>query len=105
MRSAHARLLLPLVSDPAMASSSTASSSTPTKNLQELALQAETFRRLHPRTYLERFLNEGFRPDSREVEDWRDVSVNVGGSLKFVSNIILIVLRQAPYLLQMARLS
>lgn len=45
---------------------------------QDLDFQAETFRRLHPRAYLERFLAEGFRPDGREVGDWRDVSVNVG---------------------------
>ncbi|KAI5121183.1 hypothetical protein M0805_005984 [Coniferiporia weirii] len=49
-----------------------------TSKAPDSALQAETFRRLHPRTYLERFLNEGFRPDRRETEDWRDVSVNVG---------------------------
>ncbi|KAH8118854.1 ribosomal protein S5 domain 2-type protein [Phellopilus nigrolimitatus] len=51
-----------------------ASSSKP----QDSSLQAETFRRLHPRAYLERFLSEGFRPDGREKDDWRDVSVNVG---------------------------
>ncbi|PAV21441.1 ribosomal S5 domain 2 [Pyrrhoderma noxium] len=57
-----------------LASSSTSSSS----NAQDIELQAETFRRLHPRAYLERFLSEGFRPDGREIADWRDVSVNVG---------------------------
>lgn len=48
------------------------------KLTQDLAFQAETFKRLHPRAYLERFLAEGFRPDGREVDDWREVSVNVG---------------------------
>lgn len=49
-----------------------------TSKVQDIDLQAETFRRLHPRAYLERFLNEGFRPDGREIGDWRDASVNVG---------------------------
>ncbi|TEB32278.1 ribosomal protein S5 domain 2-like protein [Coprinellus micaceus] len=42
------------------------------------ALQASIFQRLHPRAYLERFLAEGFRPDGRTLEGWRDVSVNTG---------------------------
>lgn len=41
-------------------------------------LQAEVFRRLHPRTYLERFLVEGIRPDARTALDFRDLSVNAG---------------------------
>jgi len=41
-------------------------------------LQATIFQRLHPRTYLSRFVEEGFRPDGRERSDWRDISVNVG---------------------------
>ena len=44
------------------------------------ALQASIFQRLHPRAYLERFLAEGFRPDGRALDGWRDVSVNVGAS-------------------------
>lgn len=40
----------------------------------------ETFRRLHPRTYLERFLAEDIRPDGRGIGDFRDVSVNIGTS-------------------------
>lgn len=39
---------------------------------------AETFRRLHPRTYLSRFLAEHIRPDGREPSDSRDLSINVG---------------------------
>ena len=41
-------------------------------------LKALTFQRLHPKTYLERFLAENVRPDGREPSEWRDVSVNVG---------------------------
>ncbi|KAH9939311.1 ribosomal protein S5 domain 2-like protein [Epithele typhae] len=41
-------------------------------------LKALTFQRLHPRTYLARFLAEGVRPDGRELDDWRDLSVHVG---------------------------
>jgi exosome complex component RRP43 len=37
-----------------------------------------TFQRLHPRTYLERFLAEGIRPDGREPGSWRNVSINAG---------------------------
>lgn len=61
-----------------VASSSGSGSSTVLKQSADIELQAETFRRLHPRAYLERFLNEGFRPDARETGDFRDVSVNVG---------------------------
>ncbi|KAJ3529558.1 hypothetical protein NMY22_g8956 [Coprinellus aureogranulatus] len=42
------------------------------------ALQASIFQRLHPRAYLERFLAEGFRPDGRALDVWREVSVNTG---------------------------
>ncbi|KAF8602638.1 hypothetical protein BDV93DRAFT_443830 [Ceratobasidium sp. AG-I] len=41
-------------------------------------LEASTFQRLHPRAYFERFIAEGYRPDGRKVDSWRDVSVNVG---------------------------
>ncbi|GAB1519547.1 hypothetical protein RhiTH_002615 [Rhizoctonia solani] len=41
-------------------------------------LEASTFQRLHPRTYFERFIAEGFRPDGRKVDAWRDVRINVG---------------------------
>ncbi|KIK57457.1 hypothetical protein GYMLUDRAFT_247090 [Collybiopsis luxurians FD-317 M1] len=49
------------------------------------ALKAATFQRLHPRIYLERFLEERVRPDGRSIDDdvddgerWRNVEVNVG---------------------------
>ena len=38
------------------------------------------FRKLHPESYLQRYLVKGFRPDGRGVIDWRDVSVNAGTS-------------------------
>ncbi|CAE6432187.1 unnamed protein product [Rhizoctonia solani] len=41
-------------------------------------LEASTFQRLHPRTYFERFIAEGYRPDGRKVDTWRDVRINVG---------------------------
>jgi exosome complex component RRP43 len=42
------------------------------------SLKASVFQRLHPRVYLERFLEEGVRPDGRSFDQWRDVSVNLG---------------------------
>ncbi|KAH7910716.1 ribosomal protein S5 domain 2-type protein [Hygrophoropsis aurantiaca] len=42
------------------------------------SLRAQIFQRLHPRTYLERFLTENVRPDGRNFGEWRDVHVNVG---------------------------
>lgn len=59
-----------------MAESSTASSSF--EVAEEEALKVSTFRRLHPRVYLERFLSEKVRPDGRELDESRDVTVNVG---------------------------
>ena len=41
-------------------------------------IKALTFQRLHPRTYLERFLQEDIRPDGRTFGGWRDISINVG---------------------------
>ena len=74
--------------------STLASSSTSSPlNAQDIELQAETFRRLHPRAYLERFLSEGFRPDGREIADWRDVSVNVG---KYFYHLISLRNTRAP---------
>ncbi|KIY46046.1 hypothetical protein FISHEDRAFT_48109 [Fistulina hepatica ATCC 64428] len=45
---------------------------------EEDALRASVFQRLRPRAYLERFVAESIRPDGREFDTWRDVSVNVG---------------------------
>jgi exosome complex component RRP43 len=42
------------------------------------AIKASIFQRLHPRAYFERFVSEKVRPDGREFDEWRDVSVNVG---------------------------
>ncbi|KAK0190356.1 ribosomal protein S5 domain 2-like protein [Armillaria mellea] len=41
-------------------------------------LKAAVFQRLHPRVYLERFVAENVRPDGRDFDAWRDVSVNIG---------------------------
>ncbi|KAI0650899.1 ribosomal protein S5 domain 2-type protein [Trametes meyenii] len=57
------------------ASISTASSS---NSAEQDALKALTFQRLHPRAYLERFLTENVRPDGRDLDEWRDVSLIVG---------------------------
>lgn len=51
---------------------------------QTQAEKAEIFKRLHPDEYLERFLAQGYRPDGRTVDGWRDVSINTG---KLNSNI------------------
>ncbi|TBU28684.1 ribosomal protein S5 domain 2-like protein [Dichomitus squalens] len=59
----------------AAASSSTAAGTNAT---EQDALKALTFQRLHPKTYLERFLAENVRPDGRDFDEWRDISVNVG---------------------------
>ena len=48
-------------------------------------LKTLTFQRLHPRTYLERLLTEGVRPDGRLPNEWRDVSVNVGKIVRYCS--------------------
>lgn len=45
---------------------------------EQEALKASIFQRLHPRVYFERFVSEGVRPDGRDFDAWRDVSVNVG---------------------------
>jgi len=50
-----------------------AASSTPSE-----AVRVATFQRLHPKTYLERFLEENVRPDGREFLEFRDCSINVG---------------------------
>lgn len=58
--------------------SATASTSTaPT----DATTKAAIFQRLHPRVYLDRFVQEGIRPDGRDFAEWRDVSINVGASL------------------------
>ncbi|KAM5542397.1 hypothetical protein V8D89_003856 [Ganoderma adspersum] len=54
------------------------STGVPTSAGEQDALKALTFQRLHPKTYLERFLAENVRPDGREFDEWRDISVNVG---------------------------
>lgn len=53
---------------------------------EQEALKAAVFQRLHPRVYFERFLAEKLRPDGREFDAWRPVSVNVGQSILFPEN-------------------
>ncbi|KZT02150.1 ribosomal protein S5 domain 2-like protein [Laetiporus sulphureus 93-53] len=60
-----------------MATADATTSSAASKAEQD-ALRASTFHRLHPKVYLERFLAEKVRPDGRELDEWRDVSLNVG---------------------------
>ena len=55
-----------------------AEASSSTEAAEQEALKVSTFRRLHPRVYLERFLAEGVRPDGREFDESREVTVNVG---------------------------
>ncbi|KAI8989873.1 ribosomal protein S5 domain 2-like protein [Trametes punicea] len=60
-----------------MAAACTSASSS-SDSAEQDALKALTFQRLHPRTYLERFLAKNTRPDRREFDEWRDISLNVG---------------------------
>lgn len=57
---------------------SMAAASSSFTSTEQDALKALTFQRLHPKTYLERFLAEDVRPDGRNLDEWRDVSVIVG---------------------------
>lgn len=64
---------------------------TTTSAVESEALKAATFQRLHPRIYLERFLEEKVRPDGRSTSQdsldanvWRNVEVNVGGAHLFL---------------------
>src|ERR1700722_5329692 len=52
--------------------------STATASAEQEALRASTFQRLHPRAYYERFVAQNLRPDGREFEAWRPVSLNIG---------------------------
>lgn len=52
-------------------------------------MDPQAFQRLHPKTYLERFIAEGIRPDGREPTSWRNVSVNAG---TYVHSYAIIVL-------------
>ncbi|EIW61518.1 uncharacterized protein TRAVEDRAFT_35012 [Trametes versicolor FP-101664 SS1] len=54
-----------------------AAASSSSSSAEQDALKALTFQRLHPKTYLERFLAEDVRPDGRNLDEWRDVSVIV----------------------------
>ncbi|KAK1922907.1 ribosomal protein S5 domain 2-type protein [Papiliotrema laurentii] len=42
------------------------------------AAAAAVYQRLHPDSYLSRYLAKDYRPDGRTVKQWRDVSINAG---------------------------
>jgi exosome complex component RRP43 len=42
------------------------------------AIDADLFKRIQPGEYLARFLAQGYRPDGRELDEFRDASINVG---------------------------
>ena len=60
------------------AASASTSGELSSSSAEQDALKALTFQRLHPKTYLERFLAENVRPDGRDLDEWRDISLNVG---------------------------
>ena len=62
----------------AATSAASASTSSSSDSAEQDALKALTFQRLHPKTYLERFLAEDVRPDGRDFDEWRDISLIVG---------------------------
>jgi len=41
-------------------------------------MDGSIYQRLHPHTYLRRFLERGVRTDGRKEDDWRSVGINVG---------------------------
>lgn len=41
-------------------------------------MDASIYQRLHPHTYLQRFLERGLRTDGRKEDSWRSVGINVG---------------------------
>lgn len=51
----------------------------PTRNTAvDPVAEAAAYKRLYPRKYLARFLQEDQRSDGRSVHGWRDVAINVG---------------------------
>ncbi|KAI0329643.1 hypothetical protein GY45DRAFT_1324779 [Cubamyces sp. BRFM 1775] len=60
------------------AAAASASTSASSDAAEQDALKALTFQRLHPKTYLERFLAEDVRPDGRDFDEWRNISLIVG---------------------------
>jgi exosome complex component RRP43 len=53
-------------------------SSAPTQTPAAAATAAAVFKRLHPASYLARYVAEGYRADGRKIGAWRDVSINTG---------------------------
>ena len=49
-------------------------------------MDASIYQRLHPHTYLQRFLERGVRTDGRGVDDWRSVGINTGFYFCFVDD-------------------
>lgn len=41
-------------------------------------LDAQAFRRLYPDLYLQRFLDDGIRPDGRTLGRWRATTIGLG---------------------------
>lgn len=41
-------------------------------------MDASIYQRLHPHTYLQRFLERGVRTDGRKEDDWRGMGINTG---------------------------
>lgn len=65
----------------ATAAQSPAQNGEPSSAASTSASAGAIFRKLHPESYLQRYLAKDYRPDGRQVREWRDVSVNTGASL------------------------
>lgn len=57
------------------------------------ASAAAVYKRLHPASYLSRYLSKGYRPDGRKTAGWRDVSVNLGMPSDSISSRIQVDVR------------
>lgn len=49
-----------------------------TSSISSAAASAAVYQRLHPASYLSRYLAKEYRPDGRSLLEWRDVSINAG---------------------------
>ncbi len=49
------------------------------------ATAAAVYQRLHPDSYLSRYLVKNYRPDGRTTKQWRDVSINAGELSRYLT--------------------
>ena len=55
--------------------------------MAKLTLNAEIFRQIYPKEYLDRFIQKNLRPDGRHLQEFREISITTGKNFSIIRSL------------------